>query len=169
MFDNKVDITKIYGATYVEKDEPVKSGKLVKSIDKKTIPSRRAYSKLSHQTYTAYQELRKTDKFKMWWKKQFARQEGLCYYCEIGLKSVVINVEHITPMSAGGSNKPKNMVLACEECNKNKGSRVLPNKERKELRKRLDIRIQANKRAYKMLQEYTTEELEQELYWRNNL
>lgn len=170
MFDNKVDITKTYGATVVKKAKiKAITPKPIKSVDKKLNKNKRTTYINSTVTYKEYQELRKTDKFKRWWRRQFAYQDGLCYYCKVDLKKVSINVEHITPMSAGGSNKYRNLVLSCSKCNKEKGSSILPNKIRKKLKLELYEKIKLKKAQYNTLVNLTNEELEIELFWRNNL
>jgi hypothetical protein len=43
-----------------------------------------------------------------------------CTYC--GIENVPLQVEHIHPKSKGGSNKISNLCLACDKCNKKKGT-----------------------------------------------
>jgi len=43
-----------------------------------------------------------------------------CAYC--GKKDVPLQVEHIQPKAAGGSNRVSNLTLACQPCNQRKGS-----------------------------------------------
>jgi 5-methylcytosine-specific restriction endonuclease McrA len=46
---------------------------------------------------------------------QFNRQNGACYYCTAPLTKY--HVDHMTPISRGGSNGPENIVCACIRCN----------------------------------------------------
>jgi len=46
--------------------------------------------------------------------------ERKCSYC--GVKDVPLQVEHIHPKAKGGSNKISNLCLACDSCNKKKGT-----------------------------------------------
>jgi hypothetical protein len=46
--------------------------------------------------------------------------ERKCSYC--GVKDVPLQVEHIHPKAKGGSNKISNLCLACDPCNKKKGT-----------------------------------------------
>jgi 5-methylcytosine-specific restriction endonuclease McrA len=46
--------------------------------------------------------------------------ERRCTYCEI--KDVPLQVEHVKPKASGGSNKISNLCLACDKCNKKKGT-----------------------------------------------
>lgn len=82
-----------------------------------------------------YIKWKKTDNFKRWKNRQFLKQGGLCYYCGINLSIVRINVEHKTAISLGGLNNKSNLVLACSNCNKEKGSKILSKKDRARLRK----------------------------------
>jgi 5-methylcytosine-specific restriction endonuclease McrA len=43
-----------------------------------------------------------------------------CVYC--GALNVPLQIEHIHPLSKGGSNRVSNLTLACEQCNRLKGS-----------------------------------------------
>lgn len=43
-----------------------------------------------------------------------------CVYC--GAKNVPLQIEHIHPRSAGGTNRVSNLALACEKCNRAKGN-----------------------------------------------
>lgn len=74
------------------------------------------------------------------WGNYLARRDGgmKCHYCEIPLTRAHIGnpeaiasikkqgyglatVDHVVPLSKGGSNQPWNMVLACFDCNEAKG------------------------------------------------
>ena len=47
---------------------------------------------------------------------QYHRQKGKCFYCQknLGMK---YHVDHVTPLSKGGSDGPENLVIACGPCN----------------------------------------------------
>jgi 5-methylcytosine-specific restriction endonuclease McrA len=53
---------------------------------------------------------------------QYRRQRGKCYWrnvnddCSVSLKGGY-HVDHVVPLSKGGSNGPENLVLACPTCN----------------------------------------------------
>ena len=51
-----------------------------------------------------------------------ARWQRRCAYCHTS--GVPLQVEHLTPTSRGGSDRASNLVIACEACNKRKGSRT---------------------------------------------
>jgi 5-methylcytosine-specific restriction endonuclease McrA len=54
-------------------------------------------------------------------------QSGKCYYCKCELKrkngKPAFEIEHITPLSNGGTNWPSNLSLACKKCNQKKGNK----------------------------------------------
>jgi hypothetical protein len=43
-----------------------------------------------------------------------------CRYCGRSAPHVVLEVDHVEPVSRGGSNHPDNLVTACWECNRGK-------------------------------------------------
>jgi 5-methylcytosine-specific restriction endonuclease McrA len=54
---------------------------------------------------------------------QYARQKGKCYWCS---KKVPKNyhIDHVIPLSRGGSSDPSNLVIACPACNLSKGNKL---------------------------------------------
>lgn len=53
---------------------------------------------------------------------QLKRQKGHCYYC--GVKLDKYHVDHVIPLSRGGSNSPDNLVIACPSCNLSKSDKM---------------------------------------------
>lgn len=54
---------------------------------------------------------------------QYKRQKGKCYYC--GKKTGDdYHIEHIVPLSRGGTNWPDNIVIACSACNLSKANKL---------------------------------------------
>jgi 5-methylcytosine-specific restriction endonuclease McrA len=50
------------------------------------------------------------------------RRDGdTCWWCDIALTDAIRTVDHVIPLSAGGSNRLDNLVLACEACNAERG------------------------------------------------
>ncbi len=62
------------------------------------------------------QELRKSS----WWKQQIGK--GLCYYCEKHFAKELLTMDHVVPLARGGKSTKKNCVVACKDCNTDKGS-----------------------------------------------
>jgi hypothetical protein len=78
---------------------------------------------------------RKVDLWAVDTRALYEAQEGLCYYCKAKLfpygiwsKSVRrpgerrYQVEHALPVSRGGTDAPENLRIACEDCNRDKGT-----------------------------------------------
>lgn len=55
----------------------------------------------------------------------FVMYEGRCAYCLQDLNELGYHVDHVQPLSRGGSNGPENILLACHDCNLNKGDKLL--------------------------------------------
>lgn len=53
----------------------------------------------------------------------FVLQDGKCAYCNGELRGY--HVDHIIPLSKGGSNWPDNICLACPTCNMSKSDKIL--------------------------------------------
>jgi len=47
-----------------------------------------------------------------------------CVYCKGKSKDLVLEIEHVIPKSRGGTDKISNLVISCETCNREKGSRT---------------------------------------------
>ena len=56
-------------------------------------------------------------------RQMYDDQHGLCAYCEVELDGA-FHVEHMTPLSRGGSNDWSNIAIACAECNCRKHTRT---------------------------------------------
>lgn len=52
----------------------------------------------------------------------FKRDGFQCMYCGATPPRVVLHVDHITPVAAGGSNSPDNLITSCEPCNLGKSA-----------------------------------------------
>jgi hypothetical protein len=55
----------------------------------------------------------------------FKRDSFTCQYCGQKAPDVVLEVDHITPVAAGGDNDILNLVTACKACNSGKSDRAL--------------------------------------------
>lgn len=53
---------------------------------------------------------------------QYARQGGTCFYCGAAVGGK-FHVDHVVPISRGGSDGPENLVIACPLCNRRKGAK----------------------------------------------
>lgn len=55
----------------------------------------------------------------------FKRDSFTCQYCGAHPPSVILHVDHIHPVSKGGTNDTDNLITSCESCNLGKSDRVL--------------------------------------------
>lgn len=55
----------------------------------------------------------------------FKRDNFTCQYCGAHPPSVILHVDHITPVAHGGLNEIDNLITACESCNLGKSSKEL--------------------------------------------
>ena len=58
-------------------------------------------------------------------KTIFARDENICYICGKEFSDRHLSIDHIIPISRGGTNTWKNMITCCLECNWKKGDKLL--------------------------------------------
>jgi hypothetical protein len=77
----------------------------------------------------------------------FKRDKFTCQYCGKKAPDVVLHVDHIQPVVAGGANDLLNLVAACVDCNLGKGPRTLSDasvveKQRQQLEELQDRREQ---------------------------
>ncbi|RUU23681.1 hypothetical protein EOD10_04405 [Mesorhizobium sp. M7A.T.Ca.TU.009.01.3.2] len=57
-------------------------------------------------------------------KAQLIAQNGRCYWCSEAFVGDNHTIDHLTPLSRGGSNYPSNLVCACRSCNSQKGPKT---------------------------------------------
>jgi len=65
-------------------------------------------------------------------KKRFRvlnRDNFTCRYCGQSAPSVVLHVDHITPVCFGGDNDEDNLVAACQDCNAGKSTEDIINQQ----------------------------------------
>ena len=55
----------------------------------------------------------------------FKRDHFTCQYCGAQPPSIVLVVDHIHPVSKGGTNEIENLTTACEPCNQGKKAKLL--------------------------------------------
>lgn len=65
----------------------------------------------------------------------FAAQSGRCAYCGRAIGPGFRHLDHIVPISAGGTNDVENLAWACPPCNLSKGARSLLQWANKSLRR----------------------------------
>lgn len=55
----------------------------------------------------------------------FKRDSFCCQYCGKSSPDVILEIDHINPVSKGGENDPLNLITACFDCNRGKSDRKL--------------------------------------------
>lgn len=55
-------------------------------------------------------------------KATLKRSGGICACCGKKLTTKTMTMDHIIPISRGGTNEPENLIALCEPCNKQKGN-----------------------------------------------
>ena len=56
----------------------------------------------------------------------FARDGFTCKYCGRQSDEVKLVIDHIEPVSKGGTNTESNLVTSCESCNQGKAAKIIP-------------------------------------------
>ncbi len=54
----------------------------------------------------------------VWWRQQV--QAGVCHYCGKRVGVAALTLDHVVPVSRGGTSTKGNVVPACDACNKGK-------------------------------------------------
>ena len=88
----------------------------------------------------------------------FKRDKFTCQYCGASAPEVILEVDHIKPVSKGGTNELLNLVTACRDCNRGKTNKVLSD----------NSTVVVQKKRLDEMQE-RREQLEMMLKWREML
>lgn len=59
----------------------------------------------------------------------FKRDGFTCQYCGRSAPDVILEVDHISPVTNGGKSNILNLITACQDCNRGKGARELSENE----------------------------------------
>ena len=55
----------------------------------------------------------------------FKRDQFTCRYCGQNPPAVILEIDHVNPLSKGGDDERDNLITACFDCNRGKGAREL--------------------------------------------
>lgn len=55
-------------------------------------------------------------------QRQYESQQGCCFWCSVQVTAY--HVDHVIPLSRGGSDYPENIVIACPTCNTSKNDKI---------------------------------------------
>ena len=58
------------------------------------------------------------------WHGIIKRQKYRCYWCRYKFSVDRLTIDHVTPVSKGGSHDDSNIVASCKPCNSSKGDRL---------------------------------------------
>jgi hypothetical protein len=97
--------------------------------------------------------------------KVFNRDGFTCQYCGQQPPRVVLEVDHIVPVSGGGSNHVENLTTACFDCNRGKAARGLEApapmaaEEKLEMIRERELQIKELKRVMNKVQTRVSSEI----------
>lgn len=98
--------------------------KAILEASKHQIELDKANDKRNAKKYKTKQERRKNISTKLRFEI-FERDCFTCQYCGRKSPEVVLSIDHIKPISKGGTNEKQNLITACLDCNKGKGTKIL--------------------------------------------
>ena len=52
----------------------------------------------------------------------WSAQGGRCFWCRAFVEREQATLEHLVPLSRGGTNEPSNLAMACLTCNQKRGN-----------------------------------------------
>ncbi len=84
----------------------------------------------------------------------FKRDGFKCQYCGVCAPDVLLHIDHIKPVSEGGTNELLNLVTSCAECNLGKGARELDDQSVIEKQRRQLDHLNERREQMKMLVEW---------------
>lgn len=87
----------------------------------------------------------------------FKRDKFTCQYCGKKAPDVVLELEHIQPVSKGGSDHITNLVAACFDCNRGKGDRILADDSLVEKQRRQLEQLEEKRQQVQMIAEWQRE------------
>ena len=91
----------------------------------------------------------------------FKRDKFTCQYCGRSAPDVILEIDHITPVSKGGGNEIMNLVTSCRDCNRGKTNRKLDDNSSVVVQKKQLDAIQERREQLEMMVQWR-QALEQE-------
>lgn len=77
-----------------------------------------------HPQYAHYAEPHVPRRKKLYTRKRLTGNE-VCTYCGVKLTAYTATLDHVVPLSRGGSDSPSNLVWCCRKCNRSKGNQLV--------------------------------------------
>lgn len=87
----------------------------------------------------------------------FKRDSFKCQYCGKSAPEVTLQIDHIKPVSKGGTNTIMNLITACVDCNYGKGAKQLDDNSTIEKQKRQLDELSDRREQMKMMLEWREE------------
>ena len=87
----------------------------------------------------------------------FKRDSFKCQYCGKSAPDVVLEVDHIIPVSKGGDNDISNLITACFDCNRGKRDKKLTDKQSIKLQKEELDKLNAKREQLEMIAKWRKE------------
>ena len=87
----------------------------------------------------------------------FKKDSFKCQYCGKSAPDVVLEVDHIIPVSKGGDNDISNLITACFDCNRGKRDKKLTDKQSVKLQKEELDKLNARREQIEMIAEWRKE------------
>lgn len=84
----------------------------------------------------------------------FKRDKFTCQYCGLSAPEVILEVDHIKPVSKGGTNDILNLVTSCRDCNRGKTNKVLSDNSTVVVQKKRLDEMQERREQIEMMLEW---------------
>jgi len=99
----------------------------------------------------------------------FKRDCFKCQYCGKESPNVILEVDHIHPVSKGGKNDILNLITSCFDCNRGKGKRLLKDNDTLIKQKEQLNQLQKKREQIEMMVQWKNELNDVENYFANNI
>jgi len=92
----------------------------------------------------------------------FKRDKFTCQYCGRQIPQVVLEIDHIIPISEGGTDDPNNLITACFDCNRGKGAIPISIQKIKEAHKEEIVRFREKQEQIEAYEQFLLQQKEAE-------
>lgn len=87
----------------------------------------------------------------------FKRDKFTCQYCGKSAPDVILEIDHLHPVSKGGGNEILNLVTACKDCNRGKSNRTIDDNSTIMVQKKQLDELQERREQLKLMMEWKRE------------